>query len=102
VRRFGKGVLAVFGLPPLCLTAADQPRAFRFLAMPLVPTPRPVLAAAPFAQTGPLARSAPSGLRTVLSFNLVVAHGRLVSQGESSGRMWQHFPRALSKRETDD
>jgi hypothetical protein len=61
VLGFGKDVLAVFGLPPRRLPAADQPQAFRLLAVALVPTPRLVLALASFAQAGPQARSAPSG-----------------------------------------
>jgi|SRR5271167_1223984 len=49
VQGFGVSLLAVFGLPPCCLPAADLPPAFRLLAVALVPAPRLVLAAAPFA-----------------------------------------------------
>ena len=63
VPGFGLGVLAMFGLPPCRLPAADLPQAFRLLAVALVPAPRLVLAAAPFAQADPRTRSAPSGRR---------------------------------------
>jgi hypothetical protein len=45
--------LAVFGLPPGRLPAADLPPAFRLLAVSLVPASRLVLAAAPFAHAAP-------------------------------------------------
>ncbi len=48
-------LLAMFGLPPRRLPAADLPLAFRFLAVALVPAPRLILAAAAFAQALPLA-----------------------------------------------
>jgi len=87
VPGFGVSLLAMFGLPPRRLPAADLPPAFRLLAVALVPAPRLVRAPAPFAQAGPRARSAPSGQAAVLSFNVMGAHGRHVSQGKSSGRM---------------
>jgi hypothetical protein len=99
VLGFGVGVLATFSLPQRRQPAADLPLAFRVLAVALVPTPRVVLASAPFVQAVPRARTAPSGLGTALSFNVVVAHGRLDLPRESSGRMRQHSPRALSKRQ---
>jgi hypothetical protein len=102
VPGFGEGVLALFGLPPCRLPAADLPQAFGLLAVALVPTPRLILAPAPFAKAGPRARSAPSGLGVVLSLTLAVAHGRISSQGKSSGRMRKRSPRALSKRELDE
>jgi len=61
VPGFSLGSLAVFGLPPCCLPAAELPLAFRLLAVALVPAPRLVLAPTPFAQAGSRTRSAPSG-----------------------------------------
>ena len=98
---FGVGVLAMFGLPPRSLPAADLPEAFRILAIALVPTPWLVLAPTPFAQTDPRARSAPSGRIAMLSRTLASAHGRCFLPRESSGRMSHHSPRARSKRELD-
>jgi len=77
VPGFGVSLLAMFGLPPRCLPAADLPPAFRLLAVALVPAPRLVRAAAPFAQAGPRTRSAPSGRAVGLSLNVEGAHGRL-------------------------
>jgi hypothetical protein len=91
---FGVGILAMLGLPSRRLPAADLPPAFRILAVALVPTPRLILASTPFAQADPRPRSAPSGLTARLSLNLVCAHGRLDSQGKSSGRMRERSPRA--------
>jgi len=102
VLGFGAGVVATFSLPHRRQPAADLPLAFRVLAVAPVPTPRVVLASAPFVQAVPRARAAPSGLGTALSFNVVVAHGRLDLPRESSGRMRQHSPRALSKREQNE
>jgi len=102
VLGFGVGVLATFSLPLRRLPAVDLSQAFRILAVSLVPTPRLVPAFAPFVQADPRARAALSGLGTVLSFNVVVAHGRLDLPRESSGRMCQHSPRALSKREQNE
>ena len=48
-RGSGLGSLAVFGLPPRRLPLADLAETFRLLAVALVPAPRLVLAAAPFA-----------------------------------------------------
>jgi len=108
-RALGLGVpgfdldgLAMFGLPPRRLPAADLPPAFRLLAVALVPAPWLVLAPAAFTQASPRAGPAPSGQTAAFSFNVVGAHGRLVSQGKSSGRMCPHSPRALSKREPND
>jgi hypothetical protein len=81
------GILATPGLPSGRLPAADLPPAFWLLTVALVPTPRVVLPPALFAQADPRARSAPSGLRTGLSLNVMGAHGRISSQGKSSGRM---------------
>ena len=53
--------LAVFGLSPCRLPAADLPPTFRLLAISLVPATRLVLAATPFAHAAPRARSASSG-----------------------------------------
>ena len=49
VPGFGVSLLAMFGLPPHCLPAADLPPAFRILAVVLVPAPGLVLAPTPFA-----------------------------------------------------
>ncbi len=46
---FGLGILAVFGLSPRRLPAANLSPAFRLLAISLVPAPRLVLVATPFA-----------------------------------------------------
>jgi hypothetical protein len=103
VLGFGVRVLlATFSLPLRRQPAADLPQAFRILAISLVPTPRFVLASAPFVQAGPRAWAALSGLGTVLSFNVVVAHGRFDLPTASPGRMCHHSPRALSKREQND
>ena len=99
---FGGGILAMSGLPPRGLPAADLPSAFRILAVALVPRLRLILAPAPFAQADARARPAPSGRRAALSLNVGGAHGRCISQGKSSGRMRQRSPRASSKREPDD
>jgi len=99
VPGFGLGSLAVFGLPPGRLPLADLAETFRVLAVALVPTPRLVGAAAAFAQAGPRAGPAPSGQTTAFSLNVMGAHGRCFSQGESSGGMSHHSPRAFSKRE---
>jgi len=74
---FDLGGLATFGLPLRRQPAENLPLAFGLLAVALVPAPWLVLASAPFTQAAPQARVAPSGLGTVLSFNVVVAHGRL-------------------------
>ena len=98
VLGFDLGVLATFGLPPRRLPAVDLSQAFRVLAVALVPTPRLVLASAPFVQASPLARAALSGLGTVLSFNVVVAHGRFDLPRESPGRMCHILPGAIKTR----
>ncbi len=98
----GVGIPATFSLPLRCLPAENLPLTFRLLAVALVPAPWLILALAPFTQAAPRARAAHSGLGTVLSFNVVVAHGRLDLPRDSSGRMCQHPPRALSKREQND
>ena len=87
VPGFGRLILAVLGLPPGCLPAAEPPLTFRFLAVTLVPAPGLVLTPALFVQAAPRTRSARSGLGTASSFTLVGAHGRTCSQGKSSGRM---------------
>jgi len=95
VLGFDLGGLATLGLPPRRLPAMDLPPAFRLLAVALVPAPRQVPTPASFAQAGPQARSAPSGLTPVFSFNVRGAHGRCNLPRESSGRMRKRFPRAL-------
>jgi len=85
VAGFGVSHLAMFGLPPRCLPAADLPSAFRLLAVALVPAPRLVLAAAPFAQAGPRTRSAHSSRAVRPSLNVEGAHGRFDLPGEKLG-----------------
>ncbi len=80
----GVGVLATFSLPLRRQPAADLSQAFRILAVSLVPTPRLVLAFAPFVQAGPRGGGI-SGFGTVLSFNVVVAHGRFDLPRERPG-----------------
>lgn len=98
---FGSSALATFCLPPCRLPAAHLAQALRILTITLVPTPRLVRAVTPFAQADPQARLPPSGHTTALSVTVEGAHGRLVSQGKSPGRVCSHSPRALSKREPD-
>ena len=86
--------LAMLGLPSCRLPLADLPQAFRFPAVALVPAPRLVLAATPFAQALPRTRSAPSGRTATFSLTLTSAHGRCFLPRESSGRMFSHPPRA--------
>jgi hypothetical protein len=78
-------VSAAFGLPLRRLPAVDLSLAFRILAESLVPTTRLVLASALFVQAGPRAGTAGTGLGASLSFNVVGAHGRSVSQGKARG-----------------
>jgi hypothetical protein len=87
VLGFDVGVLATFSLALRCLPAVDLAQAFRILAVSLVPTPRLVHASALFVQAGPRARAALSGLGTVLSVSVVVAHGRFDLPTASSGSM---------------
>jgi hypothetical protein len=87
VAGFGFGGLAMSGLPLGRQPTPDLALAFGVLAVALIPASRQVLAAAPFAQADPGAWSPPSGGRTVLGFIVKGAHGRLDSQGRSSGRM---------------
>ena len=98
---FGGGGLATFSLSPRRQPAVDLSQAFRVLTVALVPTSRVVLATALFVDAGSLARAARSGFGTGFFFNVVVAHGRFGLPRESSGRMRQHSPRALLKREQD-
>jgi hypothetical protein len=81
----GLVVLAMSGLPPRRLPAADLPLALRVLAVALVPAPRAVRAPAPLAETDPRARAAPSGRSAVICRTLTGAHGRYCSQGEARG-----------------
>jgi hypothetical protein len=94
VPDLGLGGLAMLGLPLCRLPLADLPQAFRLLAVALVPAPRLVLAATPFAQAGPRTRSAPSGRTARFSRTLTSAHGRCLLPRESPGRMLSHPPRA--------
>jgi hypothetical protein len=94
-------VPATLSLAASCLPAVDLSQALRVLTVALVPASWLVLASTSFAQADPLAWSAPSGQTAVLCFNVGGAHGSCNSQGKSSGRMCNHPPRALSKREQD-
>ena len=87
VPGFDAGILAMFGLPPRRLPAANLPQALRLLAIVLIRAPWPILAPAPFAQADPRARPAPSGRAIVLSRTLARAHGRCFLPRESSERM---------------
>jgi hypothetical protein len=87
VARFGLLGLAMFGLPPRGLPAKDLTPTFGLLTVPLIPAPRHVLAAAPFAHAGPWAWPPRSSGRRALWLTVKGAHGRLDSQGKSSGRM---------------
>ena len=99
VLDFDVDVLAMSGLPPRRVPAADFPQAFRILTVALVVTPRTVFAPASFAQANPRARPAPSGPTAAFSRNVADAHGRFDLPRESPGRMCNHSPRALSKLE---
>jgi hypothetical protein len=94
-------ILTTFSLAAGRLPAAHLPQAFRVLAIALVPASWLVLASTSFAQADPPAWSAPSGQTAVVCINVGGAHGSCNSQGKSSGRMCNHPPRALSKREQD-
>ena len=94
-------ILTTFSLAAGRLPAAHLPQAFRVLAIALVPASWLVLASTSFAQADPPAWSAPSGQTAVICINVGGAHGSCNSQGKSSGRMCNHPPRALSKREQD-
>jgi hypothetical protein len=87
----------MFGLPPGRLPAADLPPAFRLLAVALVPAPRLVLAAAPFAQAGPRTRSALSGRAVRPSLNVEGAHGRFDLPGEKLGEDVSAFSSGVFK-----
>jgi len=96
---FGLDGLAMLGLPPCRLPLADLPEALRVLAITLVPAPRLVLAATPFAQADSRAQSTPCSRTATISRTLTSAHGRCLLPRESSGRMFSHPPRSRSKRE---
>ena len=85
VPGFGLGSLAVFGLPPSRLPLAHQAETFRLLAVALVPAPRLVLAAAPFAQAGSPMQPARSGRAVRHSLNVECAHGRFDLPREKLG-----------------
>jgi hypothetical protein len=94
VPRLDLGRLAVFGLSPRRLPAADLTAAFRVLTIALVPSPGQVPAPAPLAQADPRARSTRPSPTAVLPLNLSAAQGRPVSRGRSPGRVCHHSPRA--------
>jgi hypothetical protein len=93
------GVLAAFRLPPGCEPTAQFTQAFRVLTVTLVMTTRLVFARASFAQTIPLTRPARSSPSVTFSRTLASAHGSFALPRESSGRMCNRSPRALSKLE---
>jgi len=92
VLGFDVVILATCSLPLCRQPAADFSQAFRVLAVSLVPAPRLVLASAIFVQTGARARAALSGLGTALYFNVVVAHGRSISQRQARGECVTTLP----------
>jgi hypothetical protein len=94
VARFGLLGLAMFGLPLRRLPATDLALTFGLLTVPLIPSPRYVLAAAPFAQADPRSWPPRSSRMRALWLTVKGAHGRQDSQGKSSGRMRQRSPRA--------
>jgi hypothetical protein len=94
---FGLGGLAMLGLPSCRLPLADLPEALRLLAVALVPAPRLVLAATPFAQAGPRTRLPPPGRTATFVRTLTGAHGRCRLPREGPGRVLSHPPRAPSK-----
>ena len=105
---FGLGMLCsdafvptAFSLAASIPPAVDLPQAFRILAVALVPASGLVLASASFAKASAWARSPRSGPTAVFVSTVEGAHGSCNSQGKSSGRMFPHSPRALSKLEQD-
>ena len=100
VLRFGGGIQAASGLSLRRLPAANLPLAFRILAVTLVPTPRLVLPSAAFAQADPRARSSRSGTARALWFNVVGAHGSVISQGTARGERTTVLPGRLSQSAT--
>ena len=86
---------------PGAVPAVQLALAIRMLTVALVVTTRPVFACAPVAQTQRSAggAAARSRLAAVISRTLASAHGRFDLPRESSGRVCNHSPRALSKRE---
>jgi hypothetical protein len=98
-RTFGLGVLGfdfgsltTFGLPSRCLPATHLLLALGFLAVALVPAPRPILASTPFAQADPRTRLPRSGRMMMPSRNVVGAQGRVVSQGKARGERANVLP----------
>jgi hypothetical protein len=102
VLGFDVEVLATFRLASGTAPAVQLALAIRMLTVALVVTTRPVFACATVAQTLPQARAttaARTRLAAVSSRTLASAHGRFDLPRESSGRVCNHSPRALSKRE---
>ena len=97
VAGFDFGILAMPGLPPGRLPAADLPPAFRVLAVALVPTPRLVPASAPFAEADPGTWSARSGRRASLWLNVRDAHGRCDLPREELGENASTFSPSATK-----
>jgi hypothetical protein len=97
VLRFGGIVLAASRLPPRRLPAADQPSAFRILAVTLVPAPRLILAATAFAQAEARPRSSRTGTASVLWTTMTAAHGSVDLPRDSPGGTRYRSPRAFPK-----
>jgi hypothetical protein len=97
----GGSVSAMSGLAPGGLPAIDLAQAFRILTVALVPGPGLIFAPASLAQADSRARTPPTGRTTACSRTLASAHGRCFLPRESSGRMFAHSPRALSRREPE-
>lgn len=99
VLGFDVAVLAAFGLPSGAVPTVQLDLAIRMLTVALVVATRSVFAFAPVAQTNPWAWTARTRPAAVSFRTLTSAHGRFVLPRESSGRVCNHSPRALSKRE---
>jgi len=95
VLSFDYGIPTAFGLALRRLPAAEQPPAFGNLAVTLVPTPRPVLASAAFAQADPRPRSSRTGATSAVWLIMMAAHGSVISQGTARGERCYRSPRAL-------
>ena len=81
----GVGVLATFSLPLRRQPAADLSQAFRILAVSLVPTPRLILASAPFVQAGPRAGRRALALGRCFPLTWWLPTGGSISQGKARG-----------------
>ena len=98
VLGFDVGVLAVSGLSPCRMPAADFTQAFRILTVAPVVTPRMVFCAGSFAQANPRARPGPLARRRRFPVTWPMPTGGLISQGKPGANV-QPFASALSKLE---